>query len=122
MFVFLEGEFNSPPQGAKAGRRADALFHQFGENFSGIDEKDAGNVDEFDDIYTPLATFDPGDRRLRGLQSRRELSLREFGGFPSRQQGRAERTVTARSKGLQRGCSPFVGARTYNPKTKLSYF
>jgi hypothetical protein len=101
---------------------ADALFHQFGENFSGIDAKDAGQVDEFDDIHTALAAFDPGDRGLRGLQARRELRLREFGCFSGREQRRAERSVTARSKGLQCGCSPLVRARTYNAKSELCYF
>jgi hypothetical protein len=85
--------------------RLEVLLHELGEDIARIDTKDSSEIDEFDHIDAPFTALNPRNCRLRGLQSSGDFDLREFGGFSSRQESRAQRPMTARSKSLQRGCS-----------------
>jgi hypothetical protein len=77
---------SKPPKIAAA---AEVLLHQLRQDVFRVHAKRTSQVNEFDHIDPPLTTFDPGNGRLRGLEAAGELSLRESGGFPGGQQGRA---------------------------------
>jgi hypothetical protein len=85
--------------------RHDHSLHKLREDIAGIDAKDTGQVNELDDIHTPLAALNPGYHGLRGFESSGDLRLGKLGGLAGRQKSRAQRSMTTRSKSLQRECS-----------------
>lgn len=82
-------------------QRNSVLVQEIFEDLVRVGSQRARKIDEFDDVDSPFADLNSGNNCLRGLESRGNLLLRKSGRFSGGDQGRAQGSVSAATKGLQ---------------------